>query len=86
MKPLLRRGATLKAKLVSNKLYKWHTPIVVPCTSPLDAPEVSLMTDVVEKFNNPDETSVEFDPTKINEVVTGGEPAMAGTGTTERPR
>lgn len=62
LKPLLGRAATLKVKLVSNKNYKWHSPVITPCTSPFpqdSMPAIDKVREEADKFNNPEETVVE---------------------------
>jgi|SRR5215471_1141076 len=62
LKPLLGMAATLKCKLVSNKSYKWHSPQVLPCTQTFDSslmPAMDKVREEAEKFNNPEETTVE---------------------------
>lgn len=55
-----RRAATLKVELITNKEYKWHGPVVVPCSTPLtDYPEPDQLLIQAEKFANPKETEIE---------------------------
>lgn len=49
---LLRKAATLKAKLISTKKYKWHGPEVAPCSTPFQMPDLAILKSEIEKFQN----------------------------------
>ena len=59
IRTLVSKAATLKAKLCENKKYKWYAPSVTPCSTPFDPPNLTKVKEVVDKFNNPPETTVE---------------------------
>lgn len=65
VRALLGKGATLGTVLISNKQYKWHGPTVNVCPNPLEPPNMSDVTRNAESFNNPESSSVEFDPAKM---------------------
>lgn len=59
MKPLLRKAASFKCKLIETVKYKWHGPVIVPCSTPLELPDPGDIQVEVEKFMNPPEPQVE---------------------------
>ena len=62
VKALMRKAATLKSRYVETKKYQWYTPAVTPCSTPFEAPNMEQLAKIVEKFNNPPETTVEVAP------------------------
>jgi len=65
LKPLLGKAASLKVKLVTNKNYKWHSPQILPASTPFTSdvlPPMDKIREEAEKFNNPEETVVESVP------------------------
>lgn len=56
---LLTKPATLKSRLVETKKYKWQTMAVTSCSTPFDLPDIEKLKQVVEKFNNPPQSTVE---------------------------
>lgn len=61
MRPFLGRACTLKSKLVNYQKYSWHVPVVLECNSSLSIPDSDIMEKTVHTFNNPKQSSVEFD-------------------------
>lgn len=59
--PLMGKAATLKVKLIDPPAskYKWHGPVVLPCSSPLSVPDIKIMQAEIEKFMNPPKQDVE---------------------------
>lgn len=57
MRPLIGRAATLKCRLIDppNSRFKWHGPVILPCSTPLDMPEDEKLRAEYEKFQNPPE-------------------------------
>ncbi len=60
MEPLLGKAATFKCKLIETARYKWHGPVVVPCSTPLDVPPIEDIQVEVSKFQNPPKSDVEI--------------------------
>ena len=54
----LRKAATLKAKLINGKKHKWHGPVITPCSTPFDLPDMTYLNEEIEKFSNPKASSV----------------------------
>jgi hypothetical protein len=68
LKPLLGKAATLKIKLVSNKNYKWHSPMILPYSMPVtkdSLPPDDKIREEADKFNNPEETEVEVEDAAV---------------------
>jgi hypothetical protein len=61
VKARLQKAATLKSRLVDppRSRYKWQTPVVTQCSTPIDLPDHEELTKQVDKFNNPPITQVE---------------------------
>lgn len=59
--PLHGQAATLKCKLIDppNSKYKWHGPVIIPCSAPVDAPDPDKVRDEWAKFQNPPKNEVE---------------------------
>lgn len=53
MKPLMRKAATLKCRLIKTARYSWHGPVIVPCSTPLEMPPLEDLKKQVELFQNP---------------------------------
>jgi len=53
--PLIGKAATFKCKLIDppGSKYKWHGPVVIPCSSPLTVPDAAVVVGEAEKFRNP---------------------------------
>lgn len=64
---MIGRGCTLGIKLISNKDYTWHAPVPKRCTSELTAPPQEQMGLIAKSFNEPEDSSVEFSPEKLEE-------------------
>ncbi len=62
MHHLVGCAATFKAKLIDNGRYKWHGPVVIECSTPLDVPDEETIRTVVESFQNPPKSEVELAP------------------------
>jgi len=60
MEPLVGKAATLKCKLIETQRYKWHGPVIVPCSTPLDVPPIEDIQEQVEKFKNPPKSDIEI--------------------------
>jgi hypothetical protein len=56
----LRKAATLKAKLIVGKKFKWHGPQIVPCSTPFELPDVDFLNEEIAKFVNPKSSEVEI--------------------------
>lgn len=56
-----RGGATLKSRLIETKQYKWHGPLIVKCSAPLDVPSMEDITLELDKFNNPPASAEEVE-------------------------
>jgi hypothetical protein len=56
----LRKAATLKSQLIVGKKFKWHGPVITPCTTPFELPPVEEMTKQAEAFLNPKTTGPEL--------------------------
>lgn len=67
LRALIGRGATLKVKLIEAPKYSWHGPVVTVCQTKFEVPSLEDMKKVLEKFNNPDDSSVDFDPKKLED-------------------
>lgn len=65
--PLVGKAATFKCKLIETARYKWHGPVVVPCSTPLDVPPVETIQGVVNSFQNPPKSDVELAPETTDE-------------------
>lgn len=59
-------GTTLKSQLIETSKYSWYGPRVFPCVTPFEVPDQATMTQVITKFNNP-EDSTEFDVEKLED-------------------
>ena len=60
MQPLVGHSATLKAQLISTAKYRWHGPVILPCSTPIaDLPSQEELDQTVDKFVNPPESQVE---------------------------
>ncbi len=55
---LINKGATFKAKLVSNTENKWHVPVVLPCSIGLELPSAEQLLSVGEDFKHPKATEI----------------------------
>ena len=53
MKPLMRKAATLKCRLIETARFKWHGPVIVPCSTPLEMPSLDDLKTQIEAFQNP---------------------------------
>jgi len=60
--PFLRKAVTLKCKLIVTAKYKWHGPVVIACSTPLDTPDPELLEKIIESFKNPPKSDVEVVP------------------------
>jgi len=70
MWPLIGQAATFKCKLIETARFKWHGPVVVPCSTPLDVPSVDSIQSVVGNFQNPPKSELEIAPdSEENRVV-----------------
>lgn len=54
-----RRAATLKSNLIKTDKYMWHGPVVVPCSTPFNPPDMEDLLDQATRFANPKETEIE---------------------------
>ena len=59
MQPLIGKAATLKCHLIEQGKYKWHGPLVIPCSSPLDMPPEDEIREQYAKFQNPPRNEME---------------------------
>lgn len=60
MRPLIGSAATLKCKLIETARFKWHGPVVLPCSIPLDMPDENKLRAEYGKFHNPPEKAPEL--------------------------
>jgi len=66
MRALLRQGATLKITLIETSQYSWHGPIVTKFHGTFsDLPSKEEFVKQADAFNNPDESSTDFNPEKL---------------------
>jgi len=59
VEPLLGKAATLKCHLIDNGKYKWHGPVVIPCSAPVEMPSEEKIREEWTKFQNPPKNEVE---------------------------
>jgi hypothetical protein len=61
MAPLIGKAATFRAILIDppKSKFKWHGPVVTPCSAQLTIPELDVLKAEIEKFKNPPESDVE---------------------------
>ena len=71
VKQLLKKPATFKITIVSNKKNKWHAPVITGCATPLDLPDGEQLKKVLHSFMNPPEASV-VEATEQEKAATGG--------------
>lgn len=60
MRPLIGCAATLKCHLIVTPRYKWHGPVVLPCSAVLEMPDEAKLRAEYTKFQNPPEPVVEM--------------------------
>lgn len=62
MEPLLGCSATFKCKLIDppNSRHKWHGPVILPCSTPVEAPPEAETRRQWSLFQNPPEPTVEL--------------------------
>ncbi len=58
--PLVGKAATFKCRLIETVRYKWHGPVVVPCSTPLDIPSIEVIKEEIDKFQDPPKSDVEI--------------------------
>jgi len=58
--PLLGGAVTLKCRLIETARFKWHGPVVLPCSTPMTAPPEDVMRAEWTKFQNPPATGAEL--------------------------
>lgn len=54
-----RRASTLTCKTVKGKKYVWVVPVPVPCSTPIELPELEEIKKEAESFANPKESEIE---------------------------
>lgn len=60
MHKLLGSAATAKVQFIESKSYGgWHGPLIVPCTTPFDLPEMEDLEKQVDTFTTPPALQVE---------------------------
>jgi len=59
MKARMHQAATLKSKLIETPKYKWQNPVVVPCSTPFELPDLQAVKEQIEKFTNPPVSEIE---------------------------
>lgn len=61
IKPLIGCAAIFKCKLIDppGSRFKWHGPVVLPCSTPMEIPDMEIIQKEIEKFKNPPESEVE---------------------------
>jgi hypothetical protein len=55
----LKMAATLKSKEITSPKYSWFTPVIAPCSTPMDPPDMEDLAAELDKFNNPPATLTE---------------------------
>lgn len=62
VEPLIGKAATFKVKFIDppTSRFKWHGPVVVPCSTPLDVPSIENIQAEIDKFQNPPKSDVEI--------------------------
>ena len=55
----LRKAATITTHLIEGKLHTWFGPKCSDCSSPLNLPELSVVTSFVEAFENEESSQIE---------------------------
>ena len=62
MEPLLGKAATFRCKLIDPPAsrFKWHGPVVTPCSEPLTVPSIEDIEEQVKVFQNPPKQEVEL--------------------------
>lgn len=65
MRALIGKGATLKTQYIKTAQYSWHGPVVTVCLRDLQVPDLEEIKQEAEIFNNPEDSSVEFDPATL---------------------
>jgi hypothetical protein len=61
-RPLLGQAATVKSRLIEKGKYKWHGPVILPCSTPMTMPGMEIIKSQIEKFANPPKDEVEVAP------------------------
>lgn len=59
IRPLIGLAATFKSRLIEKGRWKWHGPVVLPCSTPMDFPDMEIIVKQIEKFKNPPKNEVE---------------------------
>jgi hypothetical protein len=69
MAPLIGKAATFRVQLIDppKSRFKWHGPVVTPCSAQLSIPDMEVLTEEVEKFRNPPKSEVEVVEADENE-------------------
>jgi hypothetical protein len=65
LRALIGKGATLKTQFIKTPKYSWHGPTVTICNSQLDVPSMDEVRSQAEAFNDPEDSSIEFEPAKM---------------------
>lgn len=73
----LNKPTTMKSKLVSTPQNKWHVPVVLPCSTPLELPPLELATTTAYQFNHPPKSEIEESKAPAG---ANGEAAPVGRG------
>jgi hypothetical protein len=60
MEPLLRHAATLKSRVIKQNNFVWDGIVVVPCSTPLDLPDVEVIQAKTTQFLNPPQRTPEL--------------------------
>jgi len=62
--PLIGKAATFKCRLIDPPAskFKWHGPVVIPCSAPLSVPDENTLREVATKFRNPENPEPEAAP------------------------
>jgi hypothetical protein len=63
------RAATLHVQFIKTAKYSWHGPTVTACSTPYPSPDLEKLKSFVDSFNNPEDSSVDFDPERLEEGV-----------------
>lgn len=62
MEPLLGKAATFKVQLIDppKSKFKWHGPVVIPCSAALKVPKIEEIQAMADDFKNPSKSGVEL--------------------------
>lgn len=75
VRALMGCGATLGVQLIETAKYTWHGPTIRPCSAEFDnLPDADELKKQVDTFNNPSESTIEFDTSELEKDSTPARP------------